>query len=286
MLATPSVDWQEQVQIALAVGNEGLLRRILIDSWPAAIAPSHVGSVRADVAVPVGEGRLDVVLTVERTVCALAGSRPDLPSEPVIHDHDHLQFLTGCVSKLYPLVQNQSLSKVVELLSRVGFSEAAMHQILNLPYHAWYKSWWYQADGAGSLSIPFQRFIRSRRYGDGTLTLHYKDYYSQEPPGSFVGETLQLPLVIRQPQEGFMATLERVNRARQALSAEKALLVVDEVTPIEVEGFAHQNVSLYSIQSIPVSPPADCYHCTQATCSLQGQLQSPVQACRGFLPEV
>lgn len=285
MPPAPTVSWQEQVQVALAVGNEGLLRRILTDSWPAVLRPSRIGSVQAEVAVPMGErGQwVDGLLKVGRVVCALAGSHPEVPPEPVIHDHNHYQFLTGCVSGLYTLAHNQPLSQVLALLAKVGFAEEAIDQILNLPYQAWHKSWWYQADAEGSLSIPFQRFIRTRRYGDGTLTLQYKDYYAQEPPEGFFDAPVQLPVVIRRPQEGFMATLERINQARQALAAERALLVVDALSPVEVEGFTNQKVSVYSPQALAVAAPADCYHCIQEACPLQGQVHSPVLVCQGYV---
>lgn len=287
MPSTSPASWQERVQVALAVGNESLLRNLLTDSWPPVVHPSQVGSVRAEVAIPLeGTGHLvDSVLKFERIVCALAGSRPEVPPEPVIHDHHHYQFLTGCVSGLQTLAHNESLSQVLSLLSKVCFSEADIHQILNLPYHAWHKSWWYQADAEGNLTIPFQRFIRSRRYGDGTLTLHYKDYYAQEPPQGFLGYLTQLPVVIRRAEESFMATLARINCARQSLGVQHALLLLDGVSPIEIEGFANQDVSLYSTQSMSTSPSADCSRCAQTNCPLQGQSQSPVLACRGFLPQ-
>lgn len=179
----------EQIQLALAIADEGSLRSLLSDSLPAIARPQEIDQVRVELSLPL-PGRCDRVLDglicFERVRCRLAGSRPELlPLQP--EDDRRCQHLTHCQSEPVTLAQNISLSEAIALLSHAGFDADQIAQVLHLPSQAWHKSWWFMADIDGRLTVPFQRLIRVRHFIDGSLTLQYKDYYALERPSSFEG---------------------------------------------------------------------------------------------------
>ncbi|HEY9736169.1 MAG TPA: hypothetical protein V6D06_07795 [Trichocoleus sp.] len=277
---------QEQIQLALALADEGSLRSLLTDSLPALARPHEIGQIRAEVGVPTAAAcgpTVDGLIRFERIGCVLAGSQPDLP-QPRLQDHRNYQSLTSCESELLTLAQNVALSEAIGLLSHAGFDADQISQVIHLPSQAWHKSWWFMTDCEGFLTIPFQRLMRVRHFGDGTVTLQYKDYYAQERPADFKGHAVQVPIVIRQQSEGFCAVLERVNAARQAFATEQSILIAENFSDLEAEGFIRQNISLFTAKrELQLPVPADCQHCQQANCPLQGQAHSPVVMCRGFI---
>ncbi|HEY9878175.1 MAG TPA: hypothetical protein V6D29_06945 [Leptolyngbyaceae cyanobacterium] len=277
---------QEQIQLALALADEYSLRSLLSDSIPAIARPHEISQIRAEVSIPIpGTDRvLDGLLRFERVRCVLAGTWPTLPAVPRLqgcHDFEHV---SCCQSELVTLAQNITPSDAIALLSHAGFNADQISQVLHLPGEAWHKSWWFMADGEGFLTIPFQRLMRVRHFGDGTLTLQYKDYYAQERPAGFKGQPVQVPVVVRQSTEGFCAVLERANVARQAFSTQQVVLIAETVSDLEAEGFIRQNISLFTAQGVLQLPvTADCKRCQQETCPLRGQVHSPVTTCRAFV---
>lgn len=283
LLPNKQISLRDHVQLSLAIGHDSTLRSLLTESWPRMVFPYEIGSIRAQVGLPTpaNASPIDGVIQFERIVCRLAGSRPGVPLSPEVCGHNHYQTLTRCVSNLHTLALNQPLGKVMGLLAEADFSPEHIEQILNLPYQAWHKSWWYQVDAVSRWS-PFQRFIRSRRYGDGTATVQYKDYYAQDAPAHFLSYRVRLAVIVREADEGFVDTLVRINQARQALGVEQALLIVDSIFPEEAEGFAGQGVSLYTSQELAAVQRADCYHCLRDSCPLKGHIRSPVLICQDF----
>lgn len=279
---------QEQIQLALALADEHSLRSLLSDSIPAIARPHEISQIRSEVSIPIpGTDRvLDGLLRFERVRCVLAGTWPTVPAVPRLQSHHDFDQISSCQSELITLAQNIALSDAIALLSHAGFSADQISQVLHLPSEAWHKSWWFMADGEGFLTIPFQRLMRVRHFGDGTLTLQYKDYYAQERPAEFKGQSVQIPVVVRQSREGFCAVLERANVARQAFSTQQVVLIAETVSELEAEGFIRQNISLFTAKNalqLPVT--ADCKHCQQQTCPLRGQVHSPVTLCRAFIAE-
>ena len=283
LLPDEQISRRDHVQLALAIGHESTLRSLLTESWPRVVFPHEIGSIRAQVGLPTqtDASPIDGVIQFERIVCRLAGSRPGVPLSPEVCGHNHYQALTRCVSNLHTLALNQPFGKVMGLLAEADFAPDHIEQILNLPYQAWHKSWWYQVDAVSRWS-PFQRFIHSRRYGDGTATVQYKDYYAQDAPGYFLSYKVRLAVIVREADEGFVDTLLRINQARQALGVEQALLIVDSIFPEEAEGFAGQGVSLYTSQELAAVQRADCYRCLRDGCPLKGHIRSPVLICQDF----
>lgn len=284
--SSPVASLQEQLQLALAIADEPILRSLLTDSLPALARPEEIGSIGIEVSVPVTglEGYLlDGLIRFERVQCVLAGSQPDLPTPPPLPDHQSYQALTCCQSDLVTLAQNTSLSDAIALLSHAGFTGDQISQVLHLPSQAWHKSWWYMADAEGRLTIPFQRMMRVRHFGDGTLTLQYKDFYGYDRPTHFRGAPAQVPLVIRQPGDRFSEVLKRVNLARQSCASPQAILITEGESALETEGFMRQNISLFAPQqTLPLPIAANCRACQQKACPLQGQGRSPVLLCRAY----
>jgi hypothetical protein len=286
--AAPAAPLQEQIQLALALADEGSLRSLLTDSLPAIARPHEIEQVRAEVGIPLPgtDSRcVDGLICFEQVRCVLAGSRPDLPL-PRLTDHPNYPHLTSCQSELVTLAQNMALSDAIALLSHAGFDAQQISHILHLPNQAWHKSWWLMADFEGSLTVPFQRLMRVRHFGDGTVTLQYKDFYAQERPPEFKGHRVQIPVVIRQPSEGFCAVLERLNLTRQAFGTPQVILITEQLSDLEAEGFMRQNVSLFTAQErLQMPAAADCSRCQRSACPMQGQAHSPVLKCRAFTPQ-
>jgi len=276
-------------QLALAVADDSFLRSLLTESLPAIAHPHEIGSVTIEVGVPLpshssyGQGRMDAVLTFEHINCVLAGSYPDAPL-PNLHNHREYQAITPCHSDLATLAQNVSLTEAEALLARSGFDPDEVQHILNLPSQGWHKSWWYSLTPDGFLTVPFQRHMRSRCYADGTVTLQFKDHYAQQRPEGFRSQPQKLPVVVHAPQVSFCDNLAHINLSRQALATPQAILIADDLSELEVEGYIRQNVSLYRQRSLEHLLNANCRSCSQAKCPLQGVDSSPVLACRSFRP--
>jgi len=274
----------QEAQLALAVADEGFLRSLLTDSLPALVHPHEVGTVTVDVGVPMDQGRIDAVLKFEHISCVLAGSYAAAPPPPPVHTHTQYQAITTCHSDLTTLAQNVPISTAVEILARAGFAHDQIHHILHLPSQAWHKSWWYTLDLDGFLTVPFQRSIRTRCFADGTVTLQFKDYYAYERPEGFRSEPRQLPVIIHMPHQSFCDNLAQINRTRQTLGTGQALLIADDLTELEIEGYIRQNVSLFRQQGMESALQANCHICQQPTCPMRGSDASPVLACRAFQP--
>lgn len=277
----------QEAQLALAVADEALLKTLLTDCFPAIAHPHEIGAVTVEVGVPLAhlaDGSIDGILTFEQINCVLAGSYPEAPPIPEFHSHDHYHAVTQCHSELFTLAHNLPLSDVVELLTRAGFDGEQIHQILHLPSQAWHKSWWYTVDLEGHLTIPFQRLIRTRRFADGTITLQFKDYYGHEPPAGFSTKLTRLPLLVHHPERSFCDNLAFVNLARRESQSQQAILIAQNLSELEVEGFMRQSVSLFQEHRVQLPLEANCRNCHQPKCPLHGVDSSPVMACRSFLP--
>lgn len=274
-------------QLALAVADDSFLRSLLTDSLPAIAHPHEIGSVSVDIGVPLpnaAQGYMEAVLTFEHINCVLAGSYPEAPPLPDFHSHRQYEAITPCHSDLTTLAQNVSLAEAESLLARSGFAPDAVQHILNLPSQGWHKSWWYSLTPEGFLAVPFQRHIRSRSYADGTCTLQFKDHYAQQRPEGFRSQPQKLPVVVHSSQVSFCDNLAHINLSRQALATPQTILIADDLTELEVEGYIRQNVSLYRQRSLEYLLNANCRACGQAKCPLQGVDSSPVLACRSFRP--
>ncbi|MBE9108100.1 hypothetical protein IQ273_01495 [Nodosilinea sp. LEGE 07298] len=272
-------------QLALAVADDAFLRSLLTDSLPAIARPHEIGSVTVEVGVPLPtQGRMDAVLTFEHINCVLAGSYPEAPPPPNLSNHRQYEAITPCHSDLSTLAHNVPLTEAEALLARSGFTDSDIQHILNLPNQGWHKSWWYSLTAEGFLTVPFQRSIRSRCYTDGTVTLQFKDHYAQQRPEGFHSQPQKLPVIVHSAQVSFCDNLAHINLSRQALATPQAILIADDLSELEVEGYIRQNVSLYRQRSLEHLLNANCRSCGQAKCPLQGVDSSPVLACRSFKP--
>ncbi len=272
-------------QLALAVADDTFLRSLLTESLPAIAHPHEIGTVTVDVGVPLpNQGRMEAVLTFEHINCVLAGSYPEAPPLPDVSNHRQYQAITLCHSDLTTLAQNVPLTEAEALLARSGFTPEEIQHILNLPNQGWHKSWWYSLTPEGFLTVPFQRSIRSRCYTDGTVTLQFKDHYAQQRPEGFRSQPQKLPVVVHAPQISFCDNLAHINLSRQALGVPQAILIADQLSEVEVEGYLRQNVNLYRQRKLEHLLSANCPSCSQAKCPLHGVDSSPVLVCRSFRP--
>jgi hypothetical protein len=279
--------FQEKTQLALAVADQMFLRELLTDSLPAIAHPHEIRSLTIEVGVPlpaVDYGRIDAVIQFEQMKCVLAGSAADVPPVPEFASHSQYKAVTKCHSELTTLAKNIPLSVAISLLSNAGFAEDQIGQILQLPSQAWHKSWWYSADIHGNLTIPFQRLMRTKQFADGTFTLQFKDYYPYEKPEEFRSQVKQVAVLIQQPRLNFGDVLYLVNLSRRELAIDHAILLAEELSDIEIEGYIRQHISLWNRQAIQLPIDTNCRLCHQENCPLQGTEASPVMVCRAFMP--
>ncbi len=224
-------DWQ----LALAIANESVLKSLLCDCTPALTQPNEVDGISVHVGVPVAGGTIDASLEFERIHCVLAdhGDCALVPGRSVTYQ-----------SGLQTLTERVRPQDAMALLAHVGFAPRQISQLMHLPSQGWHKSWWRQVSPAGDC---FQRWMRLRRYANGTITLQYQDYFSQDRPPCFYARLESVPVLVRRPGASFADTLGRLNRTRAALQAAHIILVCDTLSEIETEAFIRQNVSLYQL---------------------------------------
>jgi hypothetical protein len=280
-------DYQEKTQLALAVADETFLRELLTESLPAVAHPHEIRALTIDVGMPlptVDFGRVDALIKFEQVKCVLAGSTSDVPPQPEFESHSQYQAVTRCHSELSTLAKNISLSVAISLLSKAGFDGQQINQILHLPSQAWHKSWWYSFDFDGNPTVPFHRLIRTRQFADGTYTLQFKDYYPFEKPEEFRSQIKKVAVFADNPCLSFCDILYLVNLARQELSVDHAILLADELSDLEIEGYIRQHVSLFNQYGIQLPLETNCRACNHTSCPLRGTDSSPVMVCRAYTP--
>ncbi|MGF1521507.1 MAG: hypothetical protein ACFBSF_04210 [Leptolyngbyaceae cyanobacterium] len=249
----PKLD-RNQIQLALAVATEEKLESLLANCVTA-IAPLHqIGHVRVSVGVPPGTKGLDAidaVLAYEHIWCVLSEGAPTLEG----YNARDYQYLTRCQSELKTLAWRVNLSEAIALLQHGGFHEEQIQRILQLPWEGWHRSWWDTFDPQGQLGLPFQRWFRTRCYGDGTYTLQYRDHYPQDAPSCFYGVWQQVPVMMAGSASQFGKVLTSLRTAQHVLKAPRCLLLADNLTDLEAEAYMRQGVSLYSLQQSPLTEP-------------------------------
>ncbi|MEM6426898.1 MAG: hypothetical protein AAF728_17340, partial [Cyanobacteria bacterium P01_D01_bin.128] len=287
--AEPNSSLREQLQLALAVADGAKLRSLLTDSHPPIAPGAQIGTVTANISVPAAGITVDGVVRYELVHCILAQmlqfSDPRQCDECLTgglgyQDYAHI---TRFRSDLKDLAQNIPLSQAIALLTHAGFEPDQISTILHLPTQGWYKSWWYSADKQGRFVYPFQRWMRSRHFSDGTFSLQYRDFYPEEAPVCFKADIRTVPVILQGEPQSFHQTLTRVNQARQALKTQQAILVCDRPSTLELQAYLCQNISVYGSDQILQLASTSCGHCIQPSCPLRGQLDSPVEKCRQFL---
>lgn len=279
----------DQVQIALAIADESMLKTLLTDCLQT-IAPIHqIGHISSSIGVrtPGGE-TVDAVLTYEQIHCIPTDSDPELePFAPcegksAKECERELAQLTRCESELQTFVHHASLSATLASLTHARFSPSQIHTILNLPHDGWYKTWWYGLDENGEFSIPFHRRMRTRQYPDGSVTIQYKDHYPSTKPACFSSQRQRVVVAIHQDNQSFSSVLSSINASREQLGIDHAILICDRLSELEARGFLSQHVSLYTASDLCVYAHADCMICVNYDCPMNHKEDSPVVTCRQF----
>jgi hypothetical protein len=279
----------DQVQIALAIADESMLKSLLTDCLQT-IAPLHqIGTISSTIGVRTPSGETtDAVLTFDQIHCI--PSESDLNTQPfwpcdgksATECEREFAWLTRCTSGLQTAVHHASLSDTLTALTSARLSPSQIHTILNLPRDAWHKTWWYGLDEYGNFTIPFHRWMRMRQHPDGSLTIQYKDYYSDTKPQCFSSQQQQVVVAIHQENESFSGVLSAINARREQLGIPYALLICDRLSELEARGFLSQHVSLYTASDLSVYAHADCMICVNRECPMNHQADSPVVTCRQF----
>lgn len=274
---------RNQVQLALAIADGGLLRSLLTNCTVAIAHPQQIGQLRVSIGPPPNTEDLeaiDAVLDYEHVWCIPSAGAPDIGPSSVREYH----YLTRCQSGLQTLAWRVNLAEAIALLQHGGLHEDQIQRILQLPWDGWHRSWWDMFNAQGQLELPFQRWFRTRCYSDGTYTLQYRDHYSQDAPPCFSGIWESVPMMITAPGQPFGDTLAGLRKARHALSASRCLLLADHLSEIEVEGYIRQGVSLYDLAHSHLLHQPLCQRCGCDHCPMQTYQQTPVVACRDYTP--
>jgi bacterioferritin-associated ferredoxin len=281
----------DQIQIALAIAEEPTLRSLLTNSTPPIACSQRLGAVRSAIGIPISPQRtLDGLIHYEDIHCVLTDApvrtdpqlaQPNWGNLPRQGTTD----LTRCESEMHTLGQNIAMAQAISLLEHSGFTVEQIDQILNLPQEAWHKTWWHHLDNQGNCATPFLRLIRTLRYTDGTFTIQYKDYFAQDKPLCFQSQQLQVLIEIQPKLQSFSKTLEKINYARMQLGVEKAILICNSLSELELKGFISQGISIYSAEPQAFPVRSNCAVCMTETCPLRGTQDSPVVMCHRFCLE-
>ncbi len=279
----------EQVRLALAIADEDLLRSLLAKSTLPIAEAHRMDRVTSKVGIRVDTHlTLDAILEFDDIRCVLAESEAEIERNLGLCDKSaperqrELARLTQCRTDLQTFAHHTTTVQTISLLARAGFTRCHIQNILHLPNDAWNKSWWYALDDNGNFSLPFHRMMRTRRYADGTFTLQYRDFFSQEKPPCFKSEQQQVLVAIRERSQGFSELLSSINYGRAELGIERAILIGDRFSELEVRGFMSQGVSLYAASDFVLPTRADCSVCAQHDCPMNHRDDSPVTTCRNF----
>ena len=268
---------RDQIQIALAIADETLLRALLIHSISPIIQPQCLGSVTSEVGVPTHDQQVaDGILHYEAIECVLAANLG-------IEEGRDRSRLTQYESEMQTLGRNLGLASTIALLAESGFAPKQIEDILRLPQDGWHKSWWCAIDANHQFTLPFLRHIRLVRYADGTLTLQYKDFYEQEKPACFTRLPRKVLVAIKPDEQGFGETLKQLNYQRQALNIQQAVLVCNRISELEAQAFIRQGISLYPAIELVLPTQANCGLCGRSECPMNGIADSTVALCHGFL---
>jgi hypothetical protein len=282
----------DQVQLALAIAEENLLQSLLVDCKPSLTQPHRLGSVTSSIAIPTQSGQvIDGLIQFEELCCVMADDPVHTDPQTAQPNQGNLprtahRNLMRCESDLHTLGDgNLSMAQAIALLAHAGFAPEQVDDILNLPYEAWHKTWWYTLDSYGHFTIPFLRILRTLRYPNGTFTIQYKDYFAQTQPPCFRTTPQQVLVEIAATVTQFSQTLEKINRARLHCGIDKALLICNEISDLVAQGFISQGISIYSHQDLNLPIRADCHVCANQDCPMHGRHNSPVLMCRRFCLE-
>lgn len=279
----------DHIQIALAIAEENVLKSLLVNCSPPIVDYHRLGSVSASIGVPATSKKaVDGIIQFEEINCVLADAAVE--TDPHLAEvnmgnaprYRHLS-LVRCESEMHTLGQTLSLSQAIALLARSGFSPQQIEDILNLPHEAWHKTWWYTLDEDGNFTIPFLRTLRTLRYTDGSFTIQYKDHYSQEKPPCFSAREEKVLIEIKPEVQSFSRTLEKINHSREECSINRAILICDQLSPLEAQGFMSQGISVYTGAELDIPIQANCLACTNHGCPMNGYTDSPVMMCRQFV---
>lgn len=273
---------RNQVQLALAIADQGFLKSLLVECTPAISLPHQIGQIRVAIGAPPGKAgleQIDAVIAYEQLWCTPAEGAP---TEDDFSLKDY-QSLTRCQSDLKTLGWRISLSQAIAHLQHGGFREDQIQRILQLPWDGWHRSWWDTFEAQGYLGLPFQRWFRTRCYSDGTYTLQYRDHYAQDAPPCFRGLWQQVPITIGDAHGRFGEVLTGLKRACHVLKADRCILLSDDLTDLEVEGYVRQGVSLYPLQQSALAEQSLCQRCDRPQCPMSDLQNAPVIGCRDYI---
>jgi hypothetical protein len=294
MLAHPihepsdTLPWHDQVQIALAIADPLLLKSLLTDCLPPIALPHQIGSISTKIGIPVESRKaIDGIIQFESIQCVMADSLED--AEQGVLEYTHRSSnprgyldLKRCEAEASTLGQSLSLAQAIGLLSQAGFLPQQVDAILHLPQEAWYKSWWFMVDAEGGFTVPFLRSIRTRRYANGSFTIQYKDFFDQDKPPCFQSQDERVLVEIGTEPTNFRKILEKINYARQQSGIDRALLICDRLSELEIQGFISQGISLYTAHEMTLPTRARCVDCVTEDCPMHGRSDSPVVLCQRF----
>lgn len=281
-----AVSVRDQIQMALAIADLNLLQNLLTQCIPAIIPPERMGAIASEVGVPLSDRVIaDGILHFEAIQCVLAQvqTQIDHSANSATNDSKEVARLTQHESDLQPIAQKLPLAPAIALLAKVGFPPPHIQEILRLPHYAWHKSWWVTLDAEEQFTVPFLRCIRTLHYPDGTLTLQYKDFFEHEKPTCFASLSQKVLVTIRDEAQGFGETLQQLNQQRSALGSNQAILICNTISDLEAQAFIHQGVSLYPAMDLVLPMQANCLDCGRRECLMNGNADSLVASCYGFL---
>ena len=286
-----STSIHDQIQIALAIADETILKSLLIDCTPPITQSHRIGTITSTIGIPIKLNKsVDGIIQFEAIDCVLIDAPVEL--DPQIRESSDSSFfrhpsssLVRCESEMHTLGKGTPLAQAISLLVHCGFGSRQVEEILNLPYDAWHKSWWYALDAEGNFTIPFLRFIRTRHYTDGTFTIQYKDYYSQDKPPCFRSHEQKVLIEIKSEAQSFSKTIDKINYFRERFGITHALLICDTLSHLEAQGFISQGISIYAANELFLPTPSNCTICVSRECPMSGRQDSPVMTCRRFCLE-
>lgn len=250
----------DQIQIALAVADEAKLKSLVANCYPPILPWNCITRISSRVGVPVQyKQAADGVISFEGTICEqkeLSDSNVAQMAGQYIEDfkrnRDDYCLLKGFFTRTRVIYGpcEPSLEGVRGYLKELECSSMAISNTLQISVK-WLDSNStspvYEIDcsvktDAGKESV--KRLIKICECPDIFVIL-YQDFVFPQCPVIFQNTRSRILVEIKTEIQSFGEVVEQINRYREKLCIQKAILICDTVSDLEAEGFISQGISIY-----------------------------------------
>lgn len=261
----------DQLQIALAVADEAKLKSLVANCYPPILPWNCITRISSRVGVPVQyKQAADGVISFEGTVCEqkeLSDSEVANMAGQYIKDfqrnRDDYCLLRGFFTKTRVIYEpcEPSLEGVCGYLKELECSSIAISNTLQMSVE-WLDSNStepvYEINCSVKTDAGKESVKRLIKICDGpdSFVILCQDFVSPQCPVIFRNTHSRILVEIKTEIQSFGEVVEQINRYREKLGIQKAILICDTVSDLEAKGFISQEISIYPAKDFVLLAPA------------------------------